>query len=249
VLEDPTAPLTQFASSPVVPLPSAADILAVVNDSMKQAGVRFTLHPSSGTYSFPYDTRGLNLELGYSGQLPIRITDGRMSDEERQALFDPFGSRPGVADGVFPVQRNDPQNRRIILIKESGVPYSDPNGPMVRGLSSGIVLFVRNLPLQVPLAAAHEVGHTLGGSEGLSTAAEDGGHDQPPYSFAVATDQPNGVAPVHPGNQIYQHRPQPNRALMQSGTPEPDGLPWVYGRWMRSQDWDLGNRGAGGLAP
>lgn len=53
VLEDPDAPKTQFANAPVVSLPSNTEILAVVNDSMKQAGVRFTLHPSSGTYSFP----------------------------------------------------------------------------------------------------------------------------------------------------------------------------------------------------
>lgn len=253
VLEDPNAPLTRFASAPTVPLPSNAEILAVVNDSMQQAGVRFTLHPSSGTYSFPYDTRGYNLELGYSDQLPGRTSDGRLSLEEKTALFDPFGSRPGIADGIFPVQRNDPQNRRIILIKESAVPYDSinaPNGPMVRGLPGGIVLFVRNLPQQVALAAAHEVGHTLGSPQGLSTANDDGGggHDQPPYSYAVSVDQPNGVPPLHPGNAIYQHKATPNRALMQSGAPEPAGLPWVYGRWMRNEDWRRANRGAGGLS-
>jgi hypothetical protein len=251
VLEDPDAPLTQFANAPTVPLPSNTEILAIVNDSMKQAGVRFTLHPSSGAYSFPYDTRGYNPELGYSDQLPSRVSDGRLSIEEKTALFDPFGSRPGIADGIFPVQRGDPQNRRIIFIKESGVPYDSvnaPNGPMVRGLSGGIVLFVRNLPQQVGVAAAHEVAHTLGG---LSTADDDGGggHDQPPFSYAVTVDQPHGVPPVHPGNEIYQHKPTPNQALMQSGSPESAGLPWVYGRWMRRQDWEIANLAAGGITP
>jgi hypothetical protein len=76
---------------------------------------------------------------------------------------------------------------------------------------------------------------------GQSTADEDGKHDQPPYSAAVAQDQPNGIAPVHPGNSPFPHKLAPNRALMQSGTPEQGTLPWVYGRWMRSEDWKITN--------
>lgn len=59
--------------------------------------------------------------------------------------------------------------------------------------------------------------------------------------------EPNSLAPVHPGNIPYPHKPSPNRALMQSGTPEPTGLPWIYGRWMRSEDWEWANNVAGGI--
>ncbi len=245
VLEDPNAPITKFTTAPVVELPSAAEILAVCNDCFKQAGVKFTLHPSSGTYQFPYDTRGFNLEEGYSAQLPVRFSDGKVSAEEQRALGEGYENRPPTSDLIFPIPHSDPNVLRIIVIKESGIPYDAniPDGPKVRGGATGIFLYARNLPLQIPIAAAHEIGHFLG----LSTVAEDGNHDQPPFADAVDLDYPNSVAPVFPGNTPFPHKPSPNHALMQSGTPELSGLPWVYRRWMRNEDWLLANNIAGGI--
>lgn len=257
-LEDPNALPTQFAQQPVTELPTDAEILEACNDSFAQAGEQFTLHPSSGSYQFPYDTRGLNLEDGYSSALDVRASDGELTSEEEQALmysYHPLDGevRESAADGIFPVTGGDIDIYRIILIKKSGIPYGpEYPGQMVRGLV-GTILFTHHLQQkeQISMAAAHEIGHVLklsvAGPNGNGDDA--GGHDEPPYSAPVAQDRPNGSPAVHPGNSPFTYKPAPNRALMQAGTPEADGLPWLYGRWMRWEDWEEANNRAGGIGP
>ena len=239
VLEDPNAPLTQFNQNPKVNLPTNNEILETCNDCFKQAGIKFTLHPSSGKFQFPYDTQGIQLIEGYSPDLPVRQSDGKLTEIERQALANSFGTRPGKADIIFPIHKDDPNTFRVIILKESGIPYEGPNAGnfKVRGLASGIFLFARNLPLQIPLTTAHEIGHALR----ISRRDLDGGHHQPPFAKEVESDKPNEVQPKYPGNTPFLHRPTPNRALMQSGAPEHNGLPWAYGRWMDNADWEFAN--------
>ena len=242
-LEDPDSPATQFDKEPMVTLPTNEDTLEVLDDVFLQAGVQFTLHPSSGTLSFKYDTKPLDkVQMVYLGEGEDRDPDGRVSFEEYVAFFhNPPGSAP--ADGLFEVDPQSFESARIIWVKESGYPYdfSDPEGSMIRGAETGMI-FTRNLPNQVKLAAAHEVGHQLG----LSFADDDGGaHDQPPYPLEVEADEPLGIAPQHPGDDFPEpHRTEPNRAIMQSGAPTPEGLPWMYGRWMQHRDWKRANEHA-----
>ena len=255
-LEDPGAPLTQFAQPPVVDLPTDDEIVAACNDCFEQAGVHFTLHSSSGSYQFPYDTRGLTLAAGYSSVFPLRDSDGKLTEDEKRALMESYTpvngqERKPAADDIFPVKTGDIETFRMILIKESGIPYgAEYPGQMVRGFA-GTGLFARNLQqkTQISLAVAHESGHLLGLSKaGADGEGDDGaGHDQPPYSAPVTQDQPNGVAPVYPGSAPFKYKPNPNHALMQAGTPESDGLPWVYGQWMRQEDWQKANDKAGGI--
>ncbi len=252
-LEDPGAPRTQFAQSPVVDLPTDDEIVAACNDCFDQAGVHFTLHSSSGSYQFPYDTRGLTLEAGYSSEFPLRASDGKLTADEKQALMESYTplngqERKPAADDIFPVKTGDIETFRMILIKESGLPYgTDHPGQMIRGFA-GTGLFARNLQqkTQISLATAHEAGHILK----ISTKDNEpgsSGHHQPPFSAVVNQDQPNGNAPIYPGASPFKYKPDPNHALMQSGTPESDGLPWVYGQWMRQEDWQNANDKAGGI--
>lgn len=98
------------------------------------------------------------------------------------------------------------------------------------------------------MTCAHELGHRLlGGAGGIND--DGGGHDDPPYPYLVVIDQPNGNPPVHPGNDFVTHKPTPCHVIMQSGAPEITGLPWLYGRWMRHEEWIRANRIAGGLTP
>ena len=252
-LEDPGAPRTQFAQPPVVDLPTDDEIVAACNDCFDQAGVHFTLHSSSGSYQFPYDTRGLTLEAGYSSEFPLRASDGKLTADEKQALMESYTPLNGqernpAADDIFPVKTGDIETFRMILIKESGLPYgTDYPGQMIRGFA-GAGLFARNLQqkTQIFLATAHEAGHILK----ISTKDNEpgsSGHHQPPFSAVVNQDQPNGNAPIYPGASPFKYKPDPNHALMQSGTPDSDGLPWVYGQWMRQEDWQNANDKAGGI--
>lgn len=145
-------------------------------------------------------------------------------------------------DDLFPA----PVLRRIVWLKKSGHPYPAPNEEfMLRGLASGPV-FVEDTKGWSAMAAAHEIGHKLD----LATANEDGGHDLPPYPPEVEGDNPNGVTPP-PVNA--QNKPQPESAVMASGTPQLIGgvklLPWLQGRWMRHEDWKAANFKAGTIGP
>ncbi len=262
-LEDPTAPLTQFTQDPAVALPTDAEILATCNDCFEQCGVKFELHPSSGNYQYPYDTRGYSQEKGYSTDLPARTSDGKLDSDERRAFMEekweppiPPATEPikhdAPIDTLFPVKIGNPDTHVVIIFKESGMPYGeDYPGLMQRGFA-GSGVFARNLQqkTQISLVVAHEIGHELGLSKaGVNEDGDDrGGHDQPPYSIPIARDHTNGVAPVHPGNSFVKHKSAPNRALMQAGTPEGTAalfeLPWIYGRWIRWEDWKWANERA-----
>jgi hypothetical protein len=197
----------------------------------------------------------------YDAALDPRESDGVMTYGEKLALYYGLGAPNNT---LFEVPLGLENNSvRMILVKQSGISYADVNprpalAPLkpdniakLRGISTGEV-FARDLktPLQIALAIAHEVGHILD----LATAAEESGsgpyttgsHDQPPYARCVHEDNPNGLTPVHPGNELDVARPYPNRSLMAGGAPEDDGLPWLHGRWMRSQDWEKANLSAGG---
>lgn len=101
-IEDPDSPLTQFASSPAVIVPSDEAILAVCNNAFEQAGVRFQLHPDRGVRERPYryDTWGLAPFLAvhrYDSLLPARSPDGLFTEDEKSALIDSFGGAPPPA--------------------------------------------------------------------------------------------------------------------------------------------------------
>lgn len=252
-IEDSGAPQTQFSEAPAVELPSNEEILEVCNDCFIQAGVNFTLHPSSGDYNYPYDTRGFTEHWRYSASAQSRASDGKLDNREQGALFDDFeyssnNKENAAIDDVVPIKLGDANVFRVFIIKESGIPYGEEYpGLMIRGFA-GNGLFAKNLQrkLQISIAAAHEIGHVLKLSRprGIPGGDDEGGHDQPPYSYAVAQDHPNNLFPVHPGNSPFLVKIAPNRALMQAGTPESEGLPWVYGRWMCKKDWELANTSA-----
>lgn len=151
VLEDPNSPATQFGSSPVVPNPDFSAILATVNDTFRQAGVHFKLHSSSGTYQYPYDTKGIDWDgtrfdlARYSDTLPTRTGDGKLTIEEREAFL--ANGNSSIANTIFPVPENHPTIKRFTIMKESGLPYTDdPGSPMIRGYAGGPMVFARNNP-------------------------------------------------------------------------------------------------------
>jgi hypothetical protein len=270
-LEDPDSPLSQFATTPTVDLPTNEEILAVCNEAYIQAGVRFVLHssvlpPNTRSRFYPYDSRGVFISPGvarFDPSLPTRSCDGVMSYGEMRAMY--YGASDAPEKTIFDVSSSSSEAIRFILVRQSGVSYanvaedSDDHvlAPLVpddvakiRGLSSG-ELFAKDLktPRQIALAIAHELGHMLG----LATANElsgggpfkTGRHDQPPYPAPVNLDDPNGQLPAHPGDDVAIARPVPNRALMQGGAPEADGLPWMHGHWMRNEDWERANEKGG----
>ena len=256
-VEDPDSPLTQFASAPAVTVPSDDEILAVCNDSFKQAGVRLVLHPERGDRARPfrYDTWGLAEFLTvyrYDGLLPARSPDGLLTENEKSGLIGTHADAPPPALGsLLPAATAASDTIRIILFKDSGLPYDSENfsGPKKRALSSNgaVFLFARNLDPNVAVAAAHEVGHIL-------DAHDTGdGHDNPtcipPFPSAVMTDLPYNALPTPPSDTRYAASPRPAVALMQGGWPTGGGLPWPYGRWMRRENWNDANNTAKSLNP
>ena len=254
-IEDPDSPLTQFASAPAVAVPSDDEILSVCNDSFKQAGIRFVLHPERGDRARPfrYDTWGLAEFLGvhrYDGLLPARSPDGVLTEDEKSGLVGTHADAPAPALGaLLPSAVAASDTIPILLFKDSGLPYDTNNlsGPKRRGLSGNgrVFLFLRNLEPHAAVAAAHEVGHML-------DAHKSGdGHDNPtvtpPFPFAVMNEFPYGVSPASPTDTRYPASPRPNVALMQGGWPTGEGLPWPYGRWIRNEDWRRANLMAGGF--
>ncbi len=256
-IEDPDSPLTQFASAPAVAVPSDDEILSVCNDSFKQAGVRFVLHPQRGDRARPfrYDTWGLAEFLGvyrFDGLLPVRSPDGVLTENEKSGLVGTQANAPAPALGsLLPAAIAASDTIPILLFKDSGLPYDANNlsGPKRRGLSGNgrVFLFLRNLEPHAAVAAAHEVGHILDAHD------SDDGHDNPtvtpPFPSAVMNEFPYGVSPAPPTDTRYPANPRPNVALMQGGWPTGEGLPWPYGRWMRHEDWDDANSTAESFAP
>jgi len=223
VIEDSTSPSTKFSVSPVVAPPSDQLILETLNDSYKQAGVRFVIDPASTSTSNP-----TNIEYDTDD-------DGKMSDSELSASAIPSSIDPEY-DGI-----------RVFLVKNSGIPYDQAPDYMVRGFANSPgqppynFNFVSNSNGYTHLVVAHEIGHNLG----LSVVNDDGPHDQPPFPKGVVGDNPHGLAPTFPG---VPHKSNPNYALMQSGSPEGEGtsfkLPWIHGRWIRSEGWEMANETA-----
>lgn len=234
-LEDSNSSQTKFATSPVVTPPSPTQTINVLNDVFKQAGIQFTLH-SYGAKTYPYDTRAIDIPpVAYNPAGPLRTPDGILDHIERIALHN-----SDVFNSLFPA----PAGRRIFYVKNSGMTYSAPwSAYMIRGDASGLV-FAGDADGWAAPAGAHEIGHNLG----LSTAMDDGTgrHDLPPYPPGVDGDNPNGQSPQYPGSP---HHLKPAYALMASGEPfsvtfADSVLPWLHGRWMRHEDWELANTNA-----
>jgi hypothetical protein len=220
VIEDPTSTGTKFSTAPMITPPSNQLILDTLNDSFRQAGVRFKIDAGSTSTSNP-----TNIEYDDND-------DGLMSQSEQETHVAPSNIDPNF-DGI-----------RVYFVKNSGFPYPQAPQHMVRGFANPPgqpphnFNFVANSNGYTHLVVAHEIAHNLG----LSLANEEGGHDQPPYPKEVIGDNPNGVAPVFPG---VPHKSKPNDALLQAGTPEGQGvsfrLPWIHGRWIRHEDWEMAN--------
>lgn len=239
-------------------LPSWQDFIDVSNDVFTQAGVEFSIHPSSGARQYPYDTREIKLQGGspYFSDDPAnqREADGAMSSEEFRALYSTYYEY-GVEQPIYTAPKfslfecaSHSDTVSVLFINEGNESYDPAGGPPYfrGGAGRPAVLYVKNLVTreQLLLAVAHEVGHALG----LSVADENSGdvHDLPPYSSAVLTDEPNGVSGLKPDPSVggTLHLDVSSKAIMAPGSPVGGLLPWIHGRWMCHEDWEAANNTA-----
>lgn len=220
-----------------------------------------------GKRYFPYDTAALvpifpEIPPGifdrYDLTLPARSgedVDGHMTRMERQAIFSGSTS-PGYIQPAFELFEcaTLPETQSMVIVQAGAIPYGGEVPPFTRGAAGKPgILYAKNLVTleQIYLAIAHEVGHNLG----LSFADQEGGHDNPPFPPQVENDHPNGIqgekpGPAYDGTEAggTPHQDIPAKAIMQSGSPNAEGqLPWLHGRWMRHEDWELANETARGV--
>jgi hypothetical protein len=181
--------------------------------------------------------------------------DGHMTPVEEQAIFSgsTFPGYRAPALDLFECA-SLPETQSMVVLQAGAFSYGGGGPPFRRGHNGqpGVV-FARNLVAleQIYLAVAHEIGHNLD----LSFANEQGGHDLPPYPPQVESDNPNGFEGEKPGPAYdgtdeggTPHQDKPSKAIMMSGSPDAEGkLPWLHGRWMRWEDWELANEKARGV--
>lgn len=221
----------------------------------------------NGKRFFPYDTAALvpifpgsppGIFERYDLTLPARSgeeVDGHMTRNERQAIFSGSTS-PGYIQPAFELFEcaTLPETQSMVIVQAGAIPYGGEGPPFTRGVAGRPgVLYAKNLVTleHIYLTIAHEVGHNLG----LSFADQEGGHDNPPFPNQVENDLPNGIQGVKPGPAYdgteaggTPHQNIPAKAIMQSGSPNAEGkLPWLHGRWMRHEDWELANEKARGV--
>jgi len=233
-IQDTTSQGTVFSNRQ-----SASAFVAKCNEVFQQAGITFENHTSSDNSisvlrDYDYD----NKEIQWDAESDVWIEqdgqDGKVSLSEVQALAVVLPDEPADVD--------------VFLLKEGAEPYdtNDPSPFYKRGrtLSNppAIILYVANTEDYREIAVAHEVGHFFD----LSTANDpdpsplSSDHDNPPYSQQVV----DGLQDLNPPNAPANHISEPNAALMQSGWPEENGMRWLWGMWMRHEDWDRANRNA-----
>jgi len=248
-LEDPNSSETELVSFPS--LTGQGGIETVLNDVLKQTGVRFQ-NGSSGVTSYPYDSKNLvyndtlKPNLGYhytSGLRDPGERDGIMKADEFSAFwndFDPYNDAPGPD-----LKAGYPEDIVLFVTRRVAVDYvHDMNWepavhvpPYVRGgAGSGAYGENNGSTIQLVLAMAHEVLHNL---DLFHEASAD-------FPTQVTADNPNGVAPQKPVAvwSGTEHLDQPERAIMVSGEPVNGKFPWLFGLWMRHEDWKTANEDA-----
>lgn len=239
-VEDNGSSATKFATNPAINVPSVSNVVVVLNDTFKQAGITFTAHASSSSTpkNLTYDTR----EVVYdSSGIPVLGTppddpettvgqDARLSEIEKSSLW-----TTTAFQNACPVRF--PDGPGVIFFKNSGYVYDLPRTFWKRGFPSGPI-FLAEADGNAELAAAHEIGHQLGLSVGGGS-----GHDYPPFPPGVDGDNPGSIEPVYPGGQ---HLKDPASVIMADGAPVLEfpvqfKLPWLHGRWMKHEDWEHAN--------